>query len=320
MGSKKRGVTVGGAQAPGRAQAPDGVVERVLEGYRSYLLLERGVSETTAAVYEPRARRFLSQRGGLEDLGLDRLTAADVSGFLARECPARGPGEAKMLVVVVRSVLRYLHVAGLIAAPLEWAVPGVAAVRDRSLPRGLEPSVVAALLSSCDRRRAVGRRDYAILLLLVRLGLRSSEVAWMLLDDVNWRAGEILIHGKGGGEDLLPLPVDVGEALVGYLQRRPPGPGGCRTLFLKVTPRVGPMSRSSVSAVVRSACRRVGIPPVSAHRLRHTAASGMVQAGASLEEIGQVLRHRERRTTAIYARVDRAALRAVALPWPEVEP
>ncbi|HEY5182453.1 MAG TPA: tyrosine-type recombinase/integrase [Dermatophilaceae bacterium] len=197
MGSKKRVVTVGGAQAPGA------VVERVLEGYRSYLLLERGVSETTAAVYEPRARRFLSQRGGLEDLGLDRLSAADVSGFLARECPARAPGEAKMLVVVVRSVLRYLHVAGLIAAPLEWAVPGVAAVRDRSLPRGLEPSVVAALLSSCDRRRAVGRRDYAILLLLVRLGLRSSEVAWMALDDVNWRAGEILIHSKGGREDLV---------------------------------------------------------------------------------------------------------------------
>jgi len=131
-------------------------VERVLAGYRKYLLLERGVSETTAACYEPRAQRFLSQREELEDLGLDRLTAADVSGFLARECPLLGVGEAKLQVVVVRSVLRYLHLAGLVAAPLEWAVPAVAAVRDRLLPRGLEPSVVAALLSSCDRRRTVG--------------------------------------------------------------------------------------------------------------------------------------------------------------------
>ena len=143
-------------------------------GYRRYLLLERGLSQTTADSYEPRARRFLSGREGLEDLGLDRLRAADVSDFLARELPLLGPGEAKLQIVVVRSVLRYLHLAGLIPAPLEWAVPAVAAVRDRSLPRGLEPSVVAALLSSCDRRRTVGRRNYAILLLLVRLGLRKS--------------------------------------------------------------------------------------------------------------------------------------------------
>ncbi|MGH8570964.1 MAG: tyrosine-type recombinase/integrase, partial [Gammaproteobacteria bacterium] len=265
-----------------------------------------------------RARLFLAQRAGLEDLGLDRLTAADVSGFLARECPLHGAASAQLLVAVVRSVLRYLHRAGLIAAPLEWAVPAVAAVRGRSLPRGLEPATVAALLGSCDRRRTVGRRDYAILLLLARLGLRASEVAGIALEDVSWRAGEIVVHGKGGRVDRLPLPVDVGEALVGYLERRPPGPDGCRTLFLKAIAPAGPMSRSAIGAVVRDACLRAGIPRVASHRLRHTAASGMLQAGATLEEIGQVLRHRERRTTAIYARVDRAALRALALPWPEV--
>jgi integrase/recombinase XerD len=312
MGSSTRVVVVGGASGA------DGPVERVLAGYRGYLLLERGVSVTTAVCYERRARRFLSPREGLEGLGLDRLTAADVSGFLARECPLRGVAEAQLLVVVVRSVLRYLHLAGLIAAPLDWAVPRVAGLRDRSLPRGLEPPVVAALLSGCDRRRTVGRRDFAILLLLVRLGLRASEVARIALDDVNWRAGEILVHGKGGRVDLLPLPVDVGEALVSYLQRRPSGPGGCRTLFLKAIAPVGPMSRTAVSAVVRRACLRARVPRVGSHRLRHTLASGMLQAGASLEEIGQVLRHRERRTTAIYARVDRAALMALALPWPEV--
>lgn len=296
----------------------EGAVEGVLAGYRRYLLVERGVCETTAACYEPRARLFLSQRAGLEDLGLERLTAADVSGFLARECSVRGGGSAQLLVAVVRSVLRYLHVAGLIAAPLEWAVPAVAGVRGRSLPRALEPAAVAALLSGCDRRRTVGRRDYAILLLLARLGLRASEVAQIALEDVNWRAGEVLVHGKGGRLDLLPLPVDVGEALVSYVQRRPPAPEGCQVLFLKAIAPAGPMSRYAVSAVVRRACLRAGIPRVSSHRLRHTLASGMLEAGASLEEIGQVLRHRERRTTAIYARVDRGALRALALPWPEV--
>jgi integrase/recombinase XerD len=298
----------------------EGSVEGVLAGYRRYLLLERGVSEATAACYEPRARLFLSRREGLEGLGLDRLTAADVSDFLARECTLYGAASAQLLVVVVRSLLRYLHVVGLIAAPLEWAVPKVAAVRGRSVPRGVSEVTVSALLSSCDRRRTVGRRDYAILLLLARLGLRAGEVAQIALEDVEWRAGEIVVHGKGARIDRLPLPVDVGEALVGYLQRRLAGPDGCRTLFLKVIAPGGAMSRYAVGAVVRDACRRAGVPRVACHQLRHTAASAMLQAGASLEEIGQVLRHRERRTTAIYARVDRAALGALALPWPQVAP
>jgi integrase/recombinase XerD len=312
MGSNARGVAVDGLSEP------DSAVERVLAGYRRWLLVERGLREATAGCYEPRARRFLAQCDGLEGLGLDALTAADVTGFVVRECPLLGGGSAQLLVAVVRSLLRYLYVAGLIAAPLDWAVPAVAVVRGRSVPRGLEPEVVAALLSSCDRRRTVGRRDYAILLLLARLGLRASEVARIALGDVNWGAGEILVHGKGGRVDMLPLPVDVGEALAAYLQGRPPGPDGCRTLFLKVIAPVGPMSRYAVTAVVREACWRVGITRFGCHELRHTAASGMLRAGASLDEIGQVLRHRDRQTTAIYARVDRATLRTLALPWPEV--
>ena len=178
-----------------------GSVDGVLAGYRRYLLVERGVSETTATVYAPRARLFLSQREGLEGLGLDGLTAADVSDFLARECPSHGAASAQLLVVVVRSLLRYLHLVGLIAAPLEWAVPKVACVRDRSLPRGVSAVTVSALLSSCDRRRTVGRRDHAILLLLARLGLRAGEVARIALEDVKWRAGEIVVHGKGARID-----------------------------------------------------------------------------------------------------------------------
>lgn len=299
---------------------PDDLVEKVLAGYRSYQLRERGLSVSTADCYERRARRFLADRAELDGLGLDQLTAAEVTGFLARECSLRGTGETQLLVAAMRSLLRYLHATGLISAPLAWAVPAVANLKGRLLPRSLGSAVVTALLASCDRRRTMGRRNYAILLLLARLGLRASEVAQACLDDINWRAGEIVIHGKGGREDVLPLPVDVGEALTSYLQRRPPAPDRCRTLFLTAITPVGPMSRYAISAVVRDACWRVGIQRCGAHRLRHTLASQMLAAGASLDEIGQVLRHRERRTTAVYARVDRATLRGLALPWPEVTP
>jgi integrase len=217
----------------------------------------------------------------------------------------------------LRSLLRYLHVAGLLEVPLQWAVPGVADLRDRSLPRGLEPAVVAKLLASCDRRRTVGRRDYAILLLLWRLGLRAGEVAAITLDDLDWRAGELLLHnGKGRREDRLPLPADVGEAIVSYLRRRP-ATGDHRALFLRAVAPAGAIHGSTVSAVVRTAGERAGVPWVRAHALRHTAATEMLRAGASLQEIGEVLRHQEPRTTARYAKVDRKTLRRLARPWPE---
>ncbi len=215
----------------------------------------------------------------------------------------------------LRCLLRYLRMVGLIELPLEWAVPGIADLRDRSLPRGLEPAVVAKLLASCDRRRTVGRRDYAILLLLCRLGLRRSEVARLTLGDLEWRAGELLVRGKGGRLDVLPLPVDVGEAIVSYLRRRPRVDN--RALFLRVHAPAGALRPSAVLSIVRAACRRAELPLVGAHQLRHTAATGMLRGGASLAQIGQVLRHRDQRTTARYAKVDRATLRKLARPWPE---
>ncbi|HEY6423960.1 MAG TPA: tyrosine-type recombinase/integrase [Pseudonocardiaceae bacterium] len=307
-----RALGVAPVPAPVVAHSP---LEELLEDYRRYLSVERGLSDHTVLDgYGPAARLFLAGREGPDGLGLERLCAADVSSFLAAVTSTRSVSGTRDLVCALRSLLRYLHLAGLIEAPLVWAVPSVADLRDRTLPRGLESGAVKKLLASCDRRRLVGRRDFAILLLLSRLGLRASEVAGLLLDDVDWRAGELLVRGKGGRHDVLPLPVDVGEALVSYLRRRPHCE--CRALFLRATaPRQG-LNRSTIGWVVRAACDRAGLARVGAHRLRHTAATAMLRQGASLAEIGQVLRHREQKTTAIYAKVDRIALGGLARPWP----
>ena len=289
-------------------------LDRLLEDYRVYLERERGLTAEARRKYESVARLFLEHRERIDGLALERLTAADVSEFLARECPRRSVSGARTLVAKLRALLRYLHVTGLISSPLRWAVPGVADLRDRSLALGLEPAAVSRLLASCDPARHSGRRDYAILLLLVRLGLRGGEVAAMRLEDVDWRHGEILVRGKGGRHDRLPLPTDVGEALADYLCHRPRV--ASRAVFVRALAPVGPMTSAAVCNVVNAACRRSGLPVVGAHRLRHTAATEMLRAGASLPEIAQVLRHSQLKTTAIYAKVDRAALRSLALPWP----
>ena len=300
------------SSAPLRAH---GQLEELLAEYERYLLVERRLCEHAVFdEYVPPARAFLEGFATVDGLSLEQLSAADVTAFLVRECPRRGASRARNLVCALRSLLRYLHVVGVIDMPLVWAVPSVADLRDRTLPRGLEPAVVRRLLASCDRRTLLGRRDYAILLLLSRLGLRAGEVAAVGLDDIDWRAGLLLVRGKGSREDVLPLPVDVGEAIVSYLRYRPRCEG--RAVFLRVTaPRAG-LNRSTVAWVVRAACDRAGLPRVGSHRLRHTAATEMLRKGASLSEIGQVLRHHEQRTTALYAKVDREALRTLARPWP----
>jgi integrase/recombinase XerD len=300
------------------AMVASGPLEELLADYGCYLRVERRLAEHTVRdAYLPAARLFLATREGLDGLGLERLSAADVSMFLVAECPKRSVTGARDLASALRSFLRYLHLAGLIEAPLQWAVPSVADLRDRTLPRGLEPAAVGKLLASCDRRRTIRRRDYAILVLLSRLGLRRGEVAAIGLEDIDWRAGLLLVRGKGSRQDVLPLPVDVGEALVSYLRRRPRCES--RALFVRITAPLQGLAPHTIGWIVREACTRAGLPRVGAHRLRHTAATEMLQAGASLAEIGQVLRHREQKTTAIYAKVDRRALRALARPWPSQE-
>jgi integrase len=183
------------------------------------------------------------------------------------------------------------------------------------LPRALEGELVARLLAGCNRQSATGRRDYAILLLLVRLGLRAGEVAALELEDIDWRQGEVTVRGKGHRHERLPLPVDVGEALVEYLRQGRPR-HECPKLFMRAQAPYAGLVSSAVTTVVYLACDRAGLPHVGAHRLRHTAATEMLRGGARLSEVEQVLRHRSLATTAIYAKVDRVALRSLAQPWP----
>jgi integrase len=179
----------------------------------------------------------------------------------------------------------------------------------------LSVDAVTALTGGCDSATLAGLRDRAIVVLLARLGLRAGEVAALELEDLDWRAGELVVRTcKTARRERLPLPVDVGEALAAYLQSRPRA--ACRKVFLRLNAPITGLTTPAVTSVVYRACRRAGQPRAGAHRLRHSAASAMLAGGASLTEIGQVLRHARQETTAIYAKVDTTALGALARPWP----
>ena len=284
--------------------------DRLLARYGDYLRRERGLVASYVRVQEAVARRFLAEHRRPE-----RLDAHDVTGFVLHECRDRSRQYTKRLVSSLRSLLRFLYLEGKTPIPLAPAVPAIAGWRDTTLPRALEPEHVMRLLRSCDRRTALGRRDYAVLMLLVRLGLRRGEVAALQLNDIDWRRGEIAIRGKGRRLDRLPLPIDVGHALSEYLRlgrRRIASP----SVFLRVHAPLGALSSQAIGDLLYKACRRAQLPRIGAHRLRHSAATHMLRQGASLSEIAQVLRHRSLLTTAIYAKVDRTALRLLAQPWP----
>jgi site-specific recombinase XerD len=291
-------------------------IESLIAAYRSYLEHERGLMSATVGNYVLDARAFLVDRAEREGTDFEGLVAAEVTQFVVRQTRQRSPGAVKMLIPALRSVLRFLYVAGITKLPLAGAVLVPPTWKASSLPRPLEPQHVAVLLASCDRRRVGGRRDYAILKLLVRLGLRAGEVAALELGDVDWRRRELLVRGKGDRHERLPLPSDVGEALSDYLLsvRRPDRQ--CRRVFVSVIAPIGPLTRFGVKDVVYHACERARLPRIGPHRLRHTAASQMLRSGAPLTEITQVLRHRSLRTTAVYAKIDVVSLRTVAQPWP----
>lgn len=287
--------------------------EQLLGAFRSYLTRERGLVEGTVRFYVHIAGLLVNERAADCDAGL-RLSAHDVTAFTTRVCEGRGLSSCRQAVSALRSVLRFLALEGVAAVGLDDAVLAVAGW-DPSLPRAISSTDVARLLGSCDRRRTIGRRDYAVLLLLARLGLRGGEVVAMELGDIDWRAGELTVRGKGRRRDRLPLPAEVGEALVAYLQRRPASES--RRLFLRsVAPFVGFADTGALRGMLERACARAGIAYASPHRLRHTMATEMLRSGAALAEIGQVLRHRSSVVTSTYAKVDHDQLRVIARPWP----
>jgi integrase/recombinase XerD len=293
---------------------PAGERDALLLAYQQYLRGERGLSEATLRTYTWFAAAFLDRAGEV----LAELTGPDVLGILERQIKSqprrRSAGSAVLTAQVARSLLRFLHASGRVPRDLAPAVPRVARWRLAGLPARVDAATMTALLDSCDRATETGRRDYAVLLIYGRLGLRSADTARLTLDDFNWRAGEITIHGKGGRTDTFPLPWDVGEAVAGYLRDRRHAAG--RAVFLTVLPPFRGLASNGLGAVVHRACRRAGVPECGPHTLRHSLASGLLAAGASLPEVGEILRHSDPRTTAIYAKVDRAALASLVRPWP----
>ena len=301
---------------PVREEVPPSPVEELLGRYRRYLVGERGLTAGTARGYVDFVRPFVASRVRGEVLDLAGITAADVTGFVLASCPGRAVGSAKLIVCALRSLLRWLHLTGQLPSSLASAVPSVAGWRLSALPKGLEPGELRRLLASCDRRTPTGRRDYAMMLLLSRLGLRAGEVARLGLDDIDWRRGEIAVVGKGNRGERLPLPADVGAAIAAYLRRGRPATAEDRSVFVRVHAPHRALTTGGVTMVVFDAAQRAGLPRMHAHRLRHTAATAMLRAGSPLPEVGQVLRHRSMLTTAIYAKVDRDALAVLARPWP----
>jgi site-specific recombinase XerD len=290
----------------------------MLDGFWRYLTVERALAAVTARAYLDMVRPFIQGRLSVDcrALNLERLTSADIISFVVSRCPRQNRGTAKLTVTALRSFLRFLHLDGGIQESLASAVPSVAGRRLVGLPKGLAPDQVRGLFVSCDDTTRRGCRDIAILTVLVRLGMRSGEVATLQLDDIDWRVGEIIVRGKGNSIERIPLPPDVGRAIAQYLQRGRPVSAQGRTVFVRIKAPHRDLSSSGVSNVVADVAKRAGLGRIHAHRLRHTAAMQMLQAGASLPEIGQLLRHRRALTTAIYAKVDRDTLRTIARRWP----
>lgn len=290
----------------------------VISEFVDHLRTERGLAEPTIGNYRGVAVRFLAECGW-EPGDPAVLSGAAVNAFVLGEAARRSRGSVNNATIGLRALLRFLRLRGDTPARLVDVVPVAPRWRDAGPGRAIDPARVSAMLAACDRTTGIGRRDYAILKLLARMGLRRGEVAALSVDDVNWRVGELTVTGKGNRREVLPLPVDVGEALADYC-RHGRRNGGARALFTASLAPWGGLSPSAVSMVVVRACERAGLPVVGPHRLRHTAATEMRAAGAPLLEIGQVLRHLDTATTAIYARDDLNALRAVARPWPGSRP
>lgn len=289
-------------------------VEEIVRQFHRHLLEERGLGSATAANYEHVARQLLSAMSEPLIANLAEMSAGDVDDFLLEHSARLGVDATQTLAQGLRAFLRFLYLAGFIKRALASAVPS-AARRRQELPRALSEEHVARILSGCDRATPVGIRDFAILTVLARLGLRADEVAHLEMDDIGWRTGELRIRGKGPRMDKLPMPPEVGEAIVEYLRRARPQTSE-RRLFIRSSAPRGGLSRQAIGGLVRAAAVRAGVPAHGPHRLRHTVATGLLRRGAPLAEIAQLLRHQSVQTTTIYAKVDHEALSSLAQEWP----
>jgi site-specific recombinase XerC len=274
---------------------------------------ERGLSPVSVRCYAMQAKAFLAAAGGPG--AVSELDAGMVTAFIVEHSRGRNGWSAKAMVTSLRAFLRFAHATGRTAVPLAGAVPAVASWRLAALPRGLSQAEIGRLLAGCDRDTVTGLRDYAVLSLLARLGLRGAEAAGLRLDDIDWRAGEIAVCGKGSRTERLPLPILAGEALAAWLAGGRPWCES-RAVFVTVRRPYRQLTPGAVRAVMGRACDRAGLERRGAHRLRHALATEMLRAGASLPEVGQVLRHRSLLSTSVYAKVDQDALRPLARPWP----
>lgn len=289
----------------------------VLDDFRHYLGVQRGLSATTVEAYARYGGECIRAWWPDGKAAIAELDADDVISVIRSAMDRRRPPSLRCMVTALRSLLRFFHARGLTSRSLVQAVPAMAGWPQTALPSKVPADAGPRLVAGCDISTLIGRRDAAILSLLVGLGLRAGEVARLCLDDIDWRAGELRVAGKGGRVDRLPLPFDVGEAIAAYLVDGR-STSSCRALFLKVVAPRGPISASVVGAVVRFACDRAGVPRFGPHRLRHLLATETLRAGAPLSEVAQLLRHAAVTTSAIYAVPDPAAMVALAKPWPEV--
>ncbi|MGH3800456.1 MAG: tyrosine-type recombinase/integrase [Pseudonocardiaceae bacterium] len=306
---------VGVAPDPSTVDGP-GPAAILVGRYRAWLVGERCLAAESVRCYCSQAKKFLAWLPDPLAESLSRLDAGMVTAFVVDQTAAAGSvWSAKALVTALRSLLRFLHVDGVVGGPLVGAVPAVAGWRLAGLPRGLERGQVEAVLAGPDASTAVGLRDRAVLIVLARLGLRGAEAATLELADVDWRRGEIVVRGKGSRVERVPLPVEVGEAVAAYLTGGRPA-CACRALFVTARAPYHALSATAVRAIMGRACQNASLPRLGAHRLRHSLATEVLRAGAGLTEVGQLLRHRSQLSTTVYAKVDHTALRTLARPWP----
>lgn len=306
--------------APEPVEGAVGAVDALLDRWGAFLLRERALTPSSVKYYRSLAEPFVSSRLRGAVLEWDTVNAKVVAEFVAATIPQLPIGAGKLTITALRSLLRYLFSIGVVADRLDVVVPGRAGYRDASLPRVVTAEQITMMVAATGGDSAVRRRDRAVLALMSRLALRAVDVARLELGDVNWRAGTIRVRGKGGQVDLMPLPVDVGQALAEHLRGARPATAAGRAVFFRCRAPFTALTVSGIQGIVRHAGRRAGLGAVGAHRLRHTVATATINAGASLEEVGQLLRHRGLASTTIYAKVDLVRLGSIARSWPGSDP